>query len=169
MARVARVRVGRSGIHGRGVFAARALRRSEVAFRITGPLVPWSEVTPNGVQVWRDWYVEPRPPGRFVNHACAPNCEVTRALAVRPRRALAPGEELTIDYSSVVLWEPWRMRCACGGARCRRVVRAWGRTPPAVRARYPAPLFTFVARGVVPPGLPPALRRAAVRFTALRR
>lgn len=167
-----KVRTGRSAIHGRGVFAARALRRGEVAFRLTGPLVPWDRVTPNGIQVWRDAYLEPEPPGRHLNHACQPNAEVTRGLAVRARRAIPRGEEITIDYCSVVLWEPWRMPCACGAPRCRRVVRAWGRTPPAVRRRYPRPLFAWLERGVVPSGIPLWLRsqaRAAAERSGLRR
>lgn len=158
---MASVRVARSGIHGRGVVAARALARGEVAFRIEGRLVAGDRVTSNGIQVWRDHYVEPRPPARFVNHACQPNAEVTRGLEVRARRAIAPGEEVTIDYCSVVLWEPWRMRCACGGPRCRGTVRAWGRTPPAVRRRYPLPLFAWVEEGRVPRGLRAGLAAGA--------
>jgi hypothetical protein len=155
------LRLAPSAIHGRGVFAAEPVARGAVAFRFEGPLVPAARVSQRGIQVWRDWYVDPEAPGRFVNHACAPTCEVTRGLEVRPRRRLRAGEELTIDYSSVVLWEPWRMACACGAAACRGEVRAWGRVPAAVRARYPAPLFTFLERGVVPADLPAALATAA--------
>lgn len=159
------MRVRASPIHGKGVFAERVLPPRAPLFRVEGTLVPWSRVTADGYQVWRDWYVEPAPrsPARFLNHGCLPNCEVTASLDVRPRRRVAPGEELTIDYSSVVLWEPWRMRCACGQEACRAEARAWGLLPGAVRARYPAPLFSFVERGRVPPGLPTPLREAAQR------
>lgn len=165
---VAKVRVGRSGIHGRGVFATRRLRVAESVFAIQGPLVPSARVTQNGIQVWRDWYLEPRGVGRYVNHACRPNAEVTRGLVVRARRAVRPGEELTIDYATVMLWEPWRMPCRCGGSRCRGVVRAWGRTATAVRRRYPAPFFSFIERGKVPREAPPRLRAAARRVMRLR-
>lgn len=153
--------MARSSIHGRGVVAARPLERGEVALRIEGKLVPHTRVTHNGIQVWRDWYVEPRSPARFLNHSCTPTAEVTRTLQVRARRNLAKGDEVTIDYATVVLWEPWRLRCACGSARCRGSVRAWGRSPAAVRARYPVPLFAWVERGRVPTGLTRGLRRGA--------
>lgn len=158
---MAKVRIRRSAIHGRGVVASRPLRRGEVAFRFAGPLVHASHVSKHGIQVWRDAYLEPRAPGRFINHACQPTAEVTRALEVRARRALAAGEELTIDYSTVVLWAPWRMRCACGARRCRGLVRAWGRSPPRVRARAPKPLFAWLEERRVPRGLPRGLDRAA--------
>ncbi|MCA1813604.1 MAG: SET domain-containing protein [Halobacteriales archaeon] len=158
-------RFGPSGIHGKGVFADRALDPRAALFRVHGDLVPWSRVSQRGYQVWRDWYVEPaaRSPSRILNHACQPSCEVTARLDIRARRRIAPGEELTIDYASVVLWEPWRMACACGQEGCRGEVRAWGRSPEEVRARYPMPLFSFVERGRVPPGLPGPLREAAAR------
>jgi hypothetical protein len=160
---VAKVRVAASPIHGRGLVAARDLRKGEEAFRFEGPLVPWDRVTHRGVQVWRDWYVEPAAPGRHINHACAPTCEVTAGLAVRTRGPLTAGEELTIDYASVVLWEPWRMACACSAPACRGQVHAWGKLPEAVRARYPAPLFTWVERGRVPRGLPAWLEQGAAK------
>lgn len=165
---MANVRVGPSPIHGRGVFARRGLRPGQTAFRVQGRPVPAARVTKNGIQVWRDWYVEPRPPARFINHACQPNCEVTAGLEVRARRAIRAGEELTIDYSSVVLWEPWTMPCGCGKRLCRTTVRAWTESPAAVRRRYPVPLFAWVEGGRVPAATPSFLRAAATKRAASR-
>ena len=57
--------------------------------------------------------------GRFVNHACDPNClglGVDFEVAIRD---IAAGEQLTDDYRSLgPLEEPFD--CACGSPRCQR-------------------------------------------------
>jgi SET domain-containing protein len=57
---------------------------------------------------------------RFINHSCDPNtfmrCTATRA-EFYARRAIAPGEELTVDYGES--HHDGKLRCRCGAARCR--------------------------------------------------
>jgi hypothetical protein len=60
-------------------------------------------------------------PSNFGNHSCDPNT----ALTVVGRIALRDidiGEELTVDYSPLSSSE-WTMKCKCGVARCRGMVR----------------------------------------------
>jgi SET domain-containing protein len=64
---------------------------------------------------------------RFLNHSCAPTCDVVveRArLWVETLRDVAPGEELTYDYAFVLPERHTpaakrRYPCACGAPRCR--------------------------------------------------
>jgi hypothetical protein len=71
--------------------------------------------------------LEPAEPFRFLNHSCEPNCEFVTSheeenpakapqLFVEVLRAIAPGEELTIDYA----WS-WDVAipCLCGTPSCR--------------------------------------------------
>ena len=61
----------------------------------------------------------------LVNHSCDPNCGLfqrggdTFLWTVRP---IAANEELSFDYSTSMLDEPWSMDCACGEKACRGVV-----------------------------------------------
>jgi hypothetical protein len=60
---------------------------------------------------------------RFVNHSCDPNAAAQRWLAADgtlhivfvAQRAIAAGEEVTIDYG----WRNEAMVCHCGAAQCR--------------------------------------------------
>jgi SET domain-containing protein len=57
---------------------------------------------------------------RFINHSCDPNTFIrcTRERAeFYARRAIAPGEELTVDYMDS--HHNGRLRCRCGFGRCR--------------------------------------------------
>ena len=57
---------------------------------------------------------------RFINHSCDPNtfmrCTAERA-EFYARRAIARGEELTVDYGQS--HHDGRLRCRCGAANCR--------------------------------------------------
>lgn len=57
---------------------------------------------------------------RFINHSCDPNtfmrCTAERA-EFYARRAIARGEELTVDYGES--HHDGRLRCRCGAANCR--------------------------------------------------
>ena len=57
---------------------------------------------------------------RFINHSCDPNtfmrCTATRA-EFYARRAIAAGEELTVDYGES--HHDGQLRCRCGAPNCR--------------------------------------------------
>lgn len=61
----------------------------------------------------------------LVNHSCNPNCGLfqrggdTFLWTIRP---IAADEELSFDYSTSMMDEPWSMDCACGEAACRGVI-----------------------------------------------
>jgi uncharacterized protein len=58
-----------------------------------------------------------------VNHSCEPNVGMGGNVLLVSMRAIAAGEELTIDYA-LFLGDPgFAMECRCGTAACRRVVK----------------------------------------------
>lgn len=67
---------------------------------------------------------------RFLNHSCAPNCDVVvddARLWVEALRGVAAGEELTYDYAFVLPERHTpaakrRYPCACGAAGCRGTI-----------------------------------------------
>ena len=117
---------------GRGVVAGRAIPRGALVLRFEGPVFnketcpEFSEALQVGVDAWM-WSSGGL--DDLVNHSCDPNLGLwqvsgrpghTYLLAIRD---VAAGEELSFDYSTSMVDEPWDMEgCLCGAAKCRGLV-----------------------------------------------
>lgn len=132
----------RSRIHGSGVFAKRPIPRGTRVIEYTGERITTAEA---------DRRYEDRPArdnhtylfmvssrtvvdggsggnvARFINHACAPNCEVEISrgrIFIDAIRDIAPGDELSYDYALVRdASDPPDIdeifACRCGSPKCR--------------------------------------------------
>ncbi len=154
----------RSSIHGRGVFARRAIPDGTRVLEYTGERI----TKPKSVRREAERLERQRRGGddsvyifvlnrrhdldgrnsgsvaRFINHSCAPNCrtEVIRGrIWIVARRDIGAGEELTFDYGFGL--KEWRQHpCRCGAARCAGFIvgkhQRWRlrRLPRAERKRY---------------------------------
>ena len=81
----------------------------------------------------------------LVNHSCAPNLGLfpkDGALYLLSLREVAVGEELSFDYSTSMVGEPWSMECACGESSCRGVIANFLDTPSETQAYYVCLLYT---------------------------
>ncbi len=127
--------------HGRGVFAARKIKKDEVIAAFDGAIYDaghedWSDDLYNhaiqyGEQQWRD----SKGIARLVNHSCDPNCGIRDLFKVVAMRDIAPGEEVTWDYGMTENYT-WRMKCTCGSSLCRKTIGAYRTMPPAIRRKY---------------------------------
>ena len=124
------VRVARSRIDGYGVFAAEAIPPRLKIGEIRGESISVAEARRRAAGQQRIMIVEvsarsaidaskSSDPMRFTNQSCAPNAR----LAIRggrvefyALRAIAPGEELTVDYGET--HHEGRLECRCGAAGC---------------------------------------------------
>ena len=147
--------VRHSRVHGYGVFALRRIRKGTTIIEYLGDRVTHEEANDRYADkdpldghtflftVDRKTVIDAGINGneaRFVNHACAPNCESVienRRVFIEAIRDIAPGEELTYDYQ--IQREPDDppdvdviFACRCGAAACRGTM-LW--PPPAPRAR----------------------------------
>ena len=137
-----RIQVRRSGVHGKGVFAARDLARGEVLIEYIGERISWEEaldrhphdpLQPDHTFYFHltdDCVIDANVGGnasRWINHACSPNCEadeVDGRVFIKARKAIKAGEELFYDYG-LIIDEPYtkalkkRFECRCGTPRCR--------------------------------------------------
>lgn len=137
-----RLQVRRSGVHGKGVVALRALVAGERLIEYTGERISWDEALDRHphdpsqpdhtfyFQLDGGWVIDALYGGnasRWINHACAPNCEaeeVAGRVFIRALRDIAPGEELNYDYG-LTLDERLtpalkkRFACRCGAPDCR--------------------------------------------------
>jgi uncharacterized protein len=124
------VRVARSAIDGYGVFAAEPIAQRRKIGEIRGESIPVAEARRRAATQARIMIVEvstkraidasrSSDPMRFTNHSCAPNAR----LAIRDGRiefyalrAIAPGEELTVNYGET--HHEGRLACRCGAPGC---------------------------------------------------
>lgn len=135
-----RVKVKKSRVHGRGVFARKPFRRGERIMEYTGRRIRWSTI-PQDLDDPRMYFfglgdgkrvIDPRVGGneaRFVNHSCNPNCETRESrgrVFVHAVRNIRPGEELTYDYCLGLDDDVPRTkeiedeaRCYCRSPKCR--------------------------------------------------
>ena len=142
-----RIQVRRSGIHGKGVFALRPLRKGEVVIEYTGEIITWREALrrhphdpkdPNHTFYFHidDKHVIDAKVGgnfaRWINHACSPNCEADEddgRVFIKTLRTIAPGEELFYDYGLTIdeRYTPklkQQYACRCGTRACRGTLLA---------------------------------------------
>ena len=126
-----RLRVGRSKIHGRGVYADQDIPPNRKVIEYTGEKITKKEArkrrhTPYLFVLSHRWMLDGAVNGsgaELVNHSCAPNL-VTRIfkghiiyMSLRPIRK---GEELTVDYNYDDTDET--MHCICGAPSCRGII-----------------------------------------------
>jgi SET domain-containing protein len=125
--------VGKSGINGKGCYAAVRFGPRRKVGELTGEKISNREAARRVAQGGKvhicqlddRWSVDASRsanPTTYINHSCAPNCfsRITHGhmlfFALREIRA---GEELTLDYTPSQ--HPGR-RCTCGAATCRGVM-----------------------------------------------
>jgi uncharacterized protein len=141
-----RVIVRRSSVHGKGVFAMRPLAAGECVLEYRGELTSWREAVRRhrregvaghtflfGLSDGR--VIDGSRGGnssRWLNHACAPNCETIEddgRIFIHTIRPIEAGEELFIEYLLTTddpSDEDVRAQyiCRCAAADCRRSMLA---------------------------------------------
>jgi uncharacterized protein len=137
-----RIQVRRSGVHGKGVFAARDIPKGDVVIEYVGERISWPQALDrhphDPLQPDHTFYfsldsgdvIDANVGGnaaRWINHACTTNCvadEVDGRVYIKAKRAIAAGEELFYDYG-LVIDERYtkalkkRFECRCGTPGCR--------------------------------------------------
>ncbi|KVL19471.1 SET domain-containing protein [Burkholderia sp. MSMB1826] len=143
-----RVVVRRSPVHGRGVFALRALEAGERIFEYKGETIEWSAAVrqhgSSGAAGHTYFFglsdgrvIDGGRRGnsaRWLNHSCDSNCEALEIgdrVFIHASAAIAPGEELFLDYQLAVddpTDEETRLSyvCRCGALSCRGTMLAVG-------------------------------------------
>ncbi len=139
---VGRIEIGKSGIHGKGVYATGRIRKGTLIIEYTGEHITWEKAMdlpprdPNNpyhtffFSLDNGEVIDAGAGGnesRWINHSCDPNCETREEddrIFVYALRALRPGEELFYDYKIVPAERRTKklerqFACSCGAAKCR--------------------------------------------------
>ncbi|MFL6538178.1 MAG: SET domain-containing protein [Chthoniobacterales bacterium] len=137
-----RIKVSRSGVHGRGVFATRPIRKGTRIIEYTGKRVPWKEAQDfpptDPANPYHTFFfsldngdvIDAGTGGnssRWINHSCDPNCETieeNNRMFIYALRHIPAGEELCYDYKLVPADRRTKalekeFACFCGSANCR--------------------------------------------------
>jgi uncharacterized protein len=135
-------RIGRAAT-GLGLFAVKPIAAKAYIVTYRGKRIPTAEAHRREregkakymFEIDRRWTIDGssrRNLGRYINHACRPNCEAVlrqgRMIFVA-LRDIAPGEEITLDYGKDyfdLFIAPFGCRCA---TCARRAAKIYGKAP----------------------------------------
>lgn len=123
---------------GRGLFAARRFRKGECLLVFEGPLVEGQagRDLSDAIQIGEETYLDPMPPGKFVNHSCSPNAGIVNNVFLHALEDIEKGEEVRFDYSTTMGESFWTLDCLCQSPACRGRVLDFVTLPRLVQARY---------------------------------
>lgn len=146
--------VRQSTQHGQGVFASVAISAGEVIMNFGGPLLHRSEVdfSDYHLQVDDQHYLGPsRLADDYVNHCCEPNAGFRDAPMLVALRDIAPGEEITWDYSTAIDEPDFEgFVCRCRAANCRGRVMSYRFLPEPLQATLWPRLLPYLKRNYRP-------------------
>lgn len=135
--------VRNSAIHGRGVFAARKIKKGTQVIEYRGQRISWDEALKrpetDADNPFHTFFfslddgrvIDAGVRGnvaRWINHSCAPNCETMEEddgrVYIYAKRKITEGEELTYDYKLSIDGKLTRRErayfdCRCGRKKCR--------------------------------------------------
>jgi uncharacterized protein len=137
-----RIAARQSSIHGRGVFALKPIAKGTRIIEYKGTLITDKEAdrrysrmhenSPHTMLFSLDggWVIDATRRGnsaRWINHSCAPNCEIEeegRRVFIDAGRDIRAGEELTYDYNLQIGEKHTKKAkrehaCFCKARRCR--------------------------------------------------
>lgn len=142
-----KIQVKKSGVHGKGVFAARNISKGETLIEYVGEIIsaqeaedrhPHDPTDPNHTfyfQVEDDKVIDALHGGnsaRWINHCCTPNCKpevIEGRVFIKAKKDIPAGSELNYDYG-LIIDEPITKKlmaqypCWCGSAKCRGTLLA---------------------------------------------
>lgn len=142
-----KIQVKKSGVHGKGVFAARDIAKGETLIEYVGEIIsaqeaedrhPHDPTDPNHTfyfQVEEDKVIDALHGGnsaRWINHCCSPNCKpevIEGRVFIKAKKDIPAGTELNYDYG-LIIDEPITKKlkaqypCWCGSAKCRGTLLA---------------------------------------------
>jgi len=132
---------------GKAVYAAIPFAAGSPIVEFKGPRIHKSRL-PRRLSGTTDRYVQIGPEhymgasgdvDDLINHSCDPNAGLhftEDGIFLHAIRDIAPGEEITWDYSTTLYESGWHMTCECRSANCRGEVRDFADLARDTRDRY---------------------------------
>ena len=123
---------------GKGVYTKRDFIQGEELFIFGTQVVTWAKTTHRSIQLGVNRWLEPPKNsfGWFLNHSCEPTAAFVLPNKIVASGLIRKGEEITIDYSTVVHTPRWEMECWCQKQSCRKLLRSFQFLPAGLQAKY---------------------------------
>jgi SET domain-containing protein len=152
MTRIEKLSV-KEGIHGKGAFVTDSFKKGKTICKLIGTLYRGNEmpekdnkVTVRFVQIGKKTYLQISGNGDYINHSCNPNAGLVikgTNVNLQAIKDIKQGEEITYDYSTTMDENKYELKCNCGRANCRKVIRDFKCLPNTIQQKY-------VSLGIVP-------------------
>lgn len=115
----------RSQLTGKGVFAVRDFRESEMIVKLEGKVV--DHPTQTSLQIGEEKHLEGvLHSWHNLNHGCNPNAYINHEdFTLRPLWPIQSGEEITFDYNSTEYDMCVPFECLCGEENCRKAIKGF--------------------------------------------
>ena len=149
-----------SPIHGKGLFARRAIAAGEIVAVKGGHILTESQWTtlaqelgPAEIQISEDLFIAPVHRDHrdgamlYLNHSCDPNTAIQGQIVVVAMRDVAAGEELTHDWATVDDGD-YEMACTCGCPDCRKTLTGKDWMKPELQRKYRGWFCWFLQRKI---------------------
>src|SRR3989344_6317573 len=116
---------------GKGVFSSKSSQKNEILFSFGKTIVPWTKANHRSIQLGKNRWLNPgkNDLGYYLNHSCHPNAYFKAPHFIAALRSIKPGQEITIDYASVINIPSWNMPCCCGYKNCRKMIKSYSKSP----------------------------------------
>ena len=133
--------VKESPVHGRGVFAAKDIKKGKKIIEYTGNIISWEEANQRFIDneghsftmffgIDEERVIDGAENGneaRFINHSCKPNCEAKNKegrIFIYSKKKIKEGKELFYDYRLAIEGQITKKilkkyACFCGSKECR--------------------------------------------------
>jgi SET domain-containing protein len=127
-----KLKVLRSSIEGKGIFADENIRKNEHIAYIQGSLkrkIITSKTQAQSIPLWYGitktlWLDPENTIWRYFNHSCNPNTAITGQRKLIALTNIKRGSEITFDYSMTDGDTLWEMPCSCRSENCRKVIKS---------------------------------------------
>lgn len=143
------MKIGKSQIHGVGLFAIDAISKDEVVAYKGGHILEANDFNqlPDlckaaSLQIDENIYLAPVDIAEAndvmvgINHSCSPNVGISGQIDTIAMRDIEPGEELTGDYAVAYQNDYFNFKCECSTQECREVVTSDDWKNPALQKQY---------------------------------
>lgn len=134
--------------NGQGIFTTHDIKPEQIVFAILGVRKHYTTLLERGgtfldncFRISENYYLSPEGHiGVYLNHSCEPNAKVVKKgqkLFVYAITHIPKGAEVLIDYATITASDDiWTMRCNCGAASCRKIIRNFTKLPKVLQKKY---------------------------------
>ncbi|MEK7586202.1 MAG: SET domain-containing protein [Patescibacteria group bacterium] len=127
-----KIHIGKSKLHGKGLFAKKDIKKGEIVFIIKGKKIKFlinSQAKAkiagfNWVGIGKNEWRDPNKHCVYFNHSCDANTAILGHVTVIALRNIKKGEEVTFDYSTTEADIFWQIRCHCKEKNCRKTIKS---------------------------------------------